>query len=69
MEIIANCDFKHGTNAYVKDQSYTNVDPKDGYYFIGLGWARDPEDEPTTPAGQDATLDIQNAVIGVSDNG
>ena len=68
MEIIANCDFKHGKNAYVKGQLYKDVDPKEGYYFMGLGWARDPEDEPTAPAGQDATLNIQNGVIGVSDN-
>lgn len=66
MQIIATCDFKHGTGAFVSGESY-DLEPKDAYYLVGLGWAKEPGTEGNEQAGGNATLDIQNSTIGVRD--
>lgn len=67
MEIIATCDFKHGTGVFVSGESY-ELEPKDAYYLIGLGWAKEPGQEAIEQKPANATLDIKNSVIGVKDN-
>lgn len=67
MQIIATCDFKHGTGTFVSGESY-DLEPKDAYYLLGLGWVKEPGQEAKEAQGGDSSLDIHNSAIGLGDS-
>jgi len=67
MKVIAVVEHKHGKGHYMPGEEY-DLEPKDAYYLLGLGWMKEPGKEGNEPKSGDASLDIQNSTIGVGDN-